>query len=408
MDKKDLKNITKSSAWKDAEFTYEEIFIENQMPLFHEPLTVEQIDENMAGILENCPQFFPALLQRGQYHVGIGKNSQAIGFYNRGFELMIEIMDGEELFDTVDKLINGLERHLRYDLCCRYLKRLIELYPKKALFYDYLAGSILQSKNSSIQEAITFQMKAIELEPENATFLSNLGWIHLTAGSLKDAEGTLKKALEIKPDDQFTKGNMEVLQYLKKRKKCGTFIDYLIRPVDYIELQQIEDKEEYDELESLYADYNGSRMAAFKIILLAEGDYLPHQISNFAIILELFFSFVKNILEDDFLFDDLVTVHIHFKPIMHKFIFKHKDVDDEIFEDIYMSLIAFYDFLSRYKLLDRSDCKEFVRDIKDMKSELREKMHRYNNIRHDYTISEKEKEEIREELFEGDHTWPFF
>ena len=116
----------------------------------------------------------------------------------------------------------------------------------------------------------------------------------------------------------------------------------------------------------------------------------------------------KNILEDDFLFDDLVTVHIHFKPIMHKFIFKHKDVDDEIFEDIYMSLIAFYDFLSRYKLLDRSDYKEFVRDIKDMKSELREKMHRYNNIRHDYTISEKEKEEIREELFEGDHTWPFF
>jgi len=42
-----------------------------------------------------------------------------------------------------------------------------------------------------------------------------------------------------------------------------------------------------------------------------------------------------------------------------------------------------------------------------MKSELREKMHRYNNIRHDYTISEEEKEEIREKLFEGDHTWPF-
>ena len=67
--------------------------------------------------------------------------------------------------------------------------------------------------------------------------------------------------------------------------------------------------------------------------------------------------------------------------------------------DIYMLLIAFYDFLSRYKLLDRSDCKEFVRDIKNMKSKLREKMHRYNNIRHDYTISEKEKEEIYELLY---------
>lgn len=69
----------------------------------------------------------------------------------------------------------------------------------------------------------------------------------MTAGSLKDAEGALKKDLEIKPDDQFTKGNMDVLQYLKKRKKCGTFIDYLIRPVNYKELQQMEDKEEYDE-----------------------------------------------------------------------------------------------------------------------------------------------------------------
>ena len=160
-------------------------------------------------------------------------------------------------------------------------------------------------------------------------------------------------------------------------------------------------------VESLNADYNGSRMVAFKKFLLDEGDYLPHQILNFALTLELFFSFVKDILHDDFLFDDLVTIYIHFKPIMHKFIFKHKDVDDEIFEHIYISLIAFYDFLSRYKLLDRSDYKEFVRDIKNMKSELREKMHRYNNIRHDYTISEEEKEEIREELFEGDHTWPF-
>jgi hypothetical protein len=34
-------------------------------------------------------------------------------------------------------------------------------------------------------------------------------------------------------------------------------------------------------------------------------------------------------------------------------------------------------------------------------------MHRYNEIRHDDSISEEEKEDIREELFEGDHVWPF-
>ena len=92
---------------------------------------------------------------------------------------------------------------------------------------------------------------------------------------------------------------------------------------------------------------------------------------------------------------------------MHKFIFKHKDVDNEIFNDIYMSLITFYGFLSQYKLLGKSEYKEFVGYIKGMKSELREKMHRYNKIRHDYTMSDEEKEDIREELFEGDHSWPF-
>ncbi|MBA7712822.1 hypothetical protein ES703_121812 [subsurface metagenome] len=115
---------------------------------------------------------------------------------------MIEIIEGKELDDTVDNITDGLERHLRYDLCCRYLKRLIKLYPKKGLYYNYLAGYIAQSKNGNISEAITIQIKAIELEPENATFLSNLGWIHLEAGNLKDAEIALNKALKIQPDHQ--------------------------------------------------------------------------------------------------------------------------------------------------------------------------------------------------------------
>jgi hypothetical protein len=39
--------------------------------------------------------------------------------------------------------------------------------------------------------------------------------------------------------------------------------------------------------------------------------------------------------------------------------------------------------------------------------DLLEKMERYNAIRHDQDLDEDEKEEIRAELFEGDHLWPF-
>lgn len=147
-------------------------------------------------------------------------------------------------------------------------------------------------------------------------------------------------------------------------------------------------------------------MEAFKQTLLEDGDYLPHQIWNFKITLELFFAFLEKAIQDVFLFDDLATVRQSFKAIMHKFIFKHRDIDDEIVDDIYTSLALFYSFLSRCNLVADSVYRDCLRDIESMKPELLEKMHHYNEIRHDHSMSEEEKEEIRDELFEGDHWWP--
>jgi len=94
-------------------------------------------------------------------------------------------------------------------------------------------------------------------------------------------------------------------------------MDFLLRPIDHVELRKLEDAEDWDELDPIVADYNGSRMAAFKQTLLEEGDYLPHQIWNFKTTLALFFAFVNKTLQDVFLFDDVATVHQSFKAIMH-------------------------------------------------------------------------------------------
>ncbi|KKK98676.1 hypothetical protein LCGC14_2640360, partial [marine sediment metagenome] len=352
--KKNLKNISETNKWKIAEFDYAGLYVQNQMPLLGERLSAKQMDKYMGEILANCPDFFPALFYRGRYLLSIGKDSQALKFYDRGFKLLIEILEGEELIDAVDSVIDGLEELLRFDLCCRYLKNLIKLFPNKGLYYDYLAGNVMKSKEGSISEVIALQKKAIELEPENATFIHNLGWIHLEAGNLKEAEIEMKKALKLRPDYESAAGNMAVINYLKKKKNGGTFLDYLIRLLDRKKLQQLEDEEEYDELDALCADYNASRIEAFKRIMLDEHDYPPDQITNLAKTLHLFLSFVDGVLNEGmFLYDDLHKIDISFKPIMHKFIFKHKDIDDEIFNDIYTSLTAFYGFLSQYKLLDR-------------------------------------------------------
>jgi len=403
---KNPKKLTQTDAWRWAESDFASIVVNALVPFLGEPLNEEQVDKRMAAILEDCPRFFPALFQRGLYHVSIGSGKKAESFLDRGFELMIELLEGEELIDAVDELIEGLENRLRDDLCCRYLKKLAKMYPERALYYDYWAGNELKRRNGSIEEARKLQEKALQLEPNNPTFCNNLGWIHLTAGELEDAGNALEKALSIKPEHESARANMEVLHYLRKQSGGARFMDFLLRPIDHVEIRKLQDAEDWDELGPVIADYNRSRMEAFEKALLEEGDYLPHQIWNFKTTLGLFFAFIDKTLQDEFLFDDVETVHQSFKAIMHRFIFKHKDVDDEIVDDIYTSLTLFYSFLSRCKLAADSVYRDFLRDIESMKPELLEKMHRYNEIRHDESMSEEEKEEIREELFEGDHWWP--
>jgi tetratricopeptide (TPR) repeat protein len=407
MDTKKLKNIKRTNAWKAAEWDYSEIIAAHQFPLLGERPTAATIATRMDDILGACPQFFPASLFRGQLYILEGKDELAIEPYDQSFEMMRILATKKELIDTIDNFIDFLENELRYDICCKYLRQFVELFPQKALFYDYLAGDIARSKNIDINEALSFQAKAVELEPTNATFLSNQAWINLIDGRLNEAETILNKALEIKPDHATVKGNIEVLQYLKRKGK-GTFLDFLLRPVNREKFEQPENNEDGEELYSFCADYNACRMDAFKHTLLKEGEYSDYQVSELSKTLILFFRFVDQVMNSaNFLYENIFNIYDYFEPIMHKFIFKHGDIDDEIFDDIYNSLTIFYDFLRKHKLVSSEEYKEFVRKINGVKSTLRKKMHRYNKIRHDDRISEEEKEDIREELFEGDHAWPF-
>lgn len=407
MNAQKLKNITKTDEWKAAEWDYSEIIAAYQFPLLGERPSPEIMAGRMDEILKSCPQYFPASLLRGQLSIIEGNDELAEQSYDQGIEGMLVLLEGEELFDTIEHIVDFLEDELRFDLCCKYLRKFIQRFPKKALYYDYLAGDILRSRTAEYDEVLTFQAKALEMEPESPTFLSNQAWIYLCAGRLKEAEPVLKKALEIRPDDRVARGNMEVLEYLKQKDE-GTFFDFLLRPVNRQQLEKLQENDEDEECLRLCQDYNECRMAAFKQLLIKQSNYTAYQISNSTKTLIIFFRFVDEIMNSvDFLYEDIAEFHEYFEAIMHKFIFKHGDIDDEIFDDIYNSLTAFYDFLCQQKLIDKSDHKEFIKHINKLKPKLRKKMHRYNEIRHDDSISEKEKEAIRQELFDGDHEWPF-
>lgn len=106
--------------------------------------------------------------------------------------------------------------------------------------------------------------------------------------------------------------------------------------------------------------------------------------------------------------DDIAGIREYFEPIMHKVILKTGDIDEEIFNGVYDALLEFYKFLAKRKVV--SEYKSLENEMLQSKKELMEKMLRYKGVRHNdkYTKEEKEeKDEIREELFEGDAFWPF-
>jgi hypothetical protein len=124
--------------------------------------------------------------------------------------------------------------------------------------------------------------------------------------------------------------------------------------------------------------------------------------------LDGFFRFVDGLSQDAyFLHEDVAFVGGHFKLIMHKLIVKFGDVDRGMIEGVCGSLLQFYRFLEQRELISPAALAPFVTDMAQLKPELIEKMERYNAVRHDDSLDEDEREEVRIELFDGDHVWPF-
>ncbi|MBN2320347.1 MAG: hypothetical protein JXR49_14790 [Acidobacteria bacterium] len=77
-------------------------------------------------------------------------------------------------------------------------------------------------------------------------------------------------------------------------------------------------------------------------------------------------------------------------------------------EEVWESLQAYYGFLAGRRIVDTADFKSLQETIRKTKEEFLDKMEQYNAIRHNDSLSEKRKEQIRQKLFGDDHCWPHF
>jgi tetratricopeptide (TPR) repeat protein len=92
----------------------------------------------------------------------------------------------------------------------QYLKRLIAVNPDNPHGYNAL-GYTWAENNIRLNEAMELIKKAVELAPNDPFILDSLGWVHYRLGDIDNAETALKKAYDLRQDEEIGLHLLEVL-----------------------------------------------------------------------------------------------------------------------------------------------------------------------------------------------------
>ena len=402
--KKKKKSIEDTEAWNSADFDYAGLMAQDMMPLLGAPLTGQERIEYLDEILKDCPEYYPALIDLGYRYIQEGMDEPGKVSIDKGLQSLKTHFSKKNLIDAYYNTCEFMEKHFRFDLAIVYYNLLMELESDKAAVYDSL--SYCYSTLGEIEKAFETQQKALELCNSNHKFYCNMGWVELIRGNLDAAKIMLEKSLTLDREDEITLNNYEACKIMLKSKRLKNWEAYLLRETDYEYLKKLEDEDNIEEYERQVRDYNSAKVEAFKFDLVQNPNYTPAEKYDIIFSLNYTFDLIRESYHSDYFFyDDIVEVREYFKQIMHRVILKTGDIDAEIFDGVYRALLEFYKFLAKRKVV--SGYKSLKNEMIELKPELMEKMLRYNEIRHNEEYTKEEKDEIREELFEGDAFYPF-
>ncbi len=395
--------VKESENWKEAEMIYSELHTELSLPpmlRMGDPITHSEINTMLNRMVETCNGFYPAYMERGIRNIFYDYKA-AEKDLDTGFEIFLQIADKASIKDEFDSLAESLEKKWRWDLVAKYGKEMINQDPDNALFYDITSHDLSMLGNES--ESLRLGEKAVELEPNNTYYTNNLGFNYMIFNHLDKAAKILKKSFNIDPEHKHAENNLEECKYLQKHNL--TLKDYYLSPSDPEKIEELAD-DEWEEVDKYIAQFNFQKKLMFQALTAPEHIYKDYPHARLYSTLEPFFRFASSLQQSYLLNEDIDFFKDYFRAILHKFIFKHADVDDAILQEIFDGILLFYGFLSEHDTIDKNKFLDFKEKISGMKDEIFAKMRRYNEIRHDYSISDEEKENIRNELFEGDHLWP--
>lgn len=397
--------IENTDAWINADWEYSGLIAQDMVPFLSAPLVGQERIDYLNQILDVCPEYYPVLIELGYRYIQGGKDEAGKESIDKGLQSLKAHFSKEKLIDVYYDICEFFEKYLRFEMAIEYYNQLMELESDKAKVYDSI--SYCHYYLGDIKKAFETQQKALELNDSNAKFYCNMGWIEMIRGNLDTAKTMLEKSLELDQEDEVTINNYEALQLMLKNKRLKNWEAYLLRKTDYEYLDKLKDEDNFAEYDRQVRIYNRDKIEAFKTYLVQNPNYTPAEKYDILFSLNYIFDLIRESYDSDYFFNDnIVWMEVSFKPIMHKFILKTGDIDNEIFNGMYTALLEFYRYLVKQKVV--SGYKSLKNEMLTIKPELMEKMVRYNEIRHNDEYTEDEKDEIREELFEGDAFLPLF
>jgi tetratricopeptide (TPR) repeat protein len=357
------------------------------------------LDERLEGVLDLCPEFYPAWFHRGENMLRVGKIAEGETFIDRAFDYMAEILEDEDEFrQELAHRMGNLEKLLRYDLAAKYMEKAVALFPDTAANYDDLAFYILRLPDRNKSEALRMQEAALDIEPDNDYFINNLGWIYLMMGKIEEAEDNFQKAIEYNLENSSALDNRDAAEYMREHKL--NYLEYLLRPAGMDELKRMLEYGDFEELTHQCGILNGDRVEAFKMAHLQKGSLPPHEILDVVQPFEFFMKAVAEMAAGEiFLYENVELLHERFKEFLYEFVIDSDHIDGQLLDDIDRSLVRFYDFLQESRLVTPGANKRFIAFINPLIKEFSGKLEEYNRLRHDVNLETAQRDEAAANLF---------
>ncbi len=113
-------------------------------------------------------------------------------------EQLSESADEHEYVAFVEGSI--FERQKKWDAAEERFRKVLANDPNNAMALNYL-GYMLADRNVRLDEALVMIKKAVEIEPQNGSYLDSLGWAYYRLGKYELAEENLRKAVSKSNND---------------------------------------------------------------------------------------------------------------------------------------------------------------------------------------------------------------